>query len=111
MAELIDETPLNPEQKKFLGIMRNNGDALLSLINDILDLAKIEAGRLTLEQVDFDLENLTDTVSETFGLRAHAKGLELAVHLMRRCPASPAWRSVAPSPDTHQSHRQRDQIH
>jgi two-component system, sensor histidine kinase and response regulator len=86
MAELIDETPLNSEQKKFLGIMRNNGDALLSLINDILDLAKIEAGRLTLEQVDFDLEGLTDTVSETFGMRAHAKGLELAVHLMPDVP-------------------------
>jgi two-component system, sensor histidine kinase and response regulator len=86
MAELIDETPLNPEQKKFLGIMRNNGDALLSLINDILDLAKIEAGRLTLEQVDFDLESLTDMVSETFAMRAHAKGLELAVHLTPDVP-------------------------
>jgi two-component system, sensor histidine kinase and response regulator len=86
IAELIDESPLNPEQKKFLGIMRNNGDALLSLINDILDLAKIEAGRLTLEHVDFDLENLTDTVSETFGMRAHSKGLELAVHLMPDVP-------------------------
>jgi signal transduction histidine kinase/CheY-like chemotaxis protein len=86
MAELLEETPLNRDQKKFLGIMRNNGDALLLLINDILDLAKVEAGRLVLERVDFDLENLTDKVVETLGLRAHAKGLELAVHLLPDVP-------------------------
>jgi PAS domain S-box-containing protein len=86
MAELLEETPLNNDQKKFLGIMRNNGDALLCLINDILELAKVEAGRLELERVDFDLENLTDKVVETLGVRAHAKGLELAVHLMPDVP-------------------------
>jgi two-component system sensor histidine kinase/response regulator len=86
MAELLEETPLNRGQKKFLGIMRNNGDALLLLINDILDLAKVEAGRLVLERVDFDLEGLTDKVVETLGMRAHAKGLELAVHLLPDVP-------------------------
>ncbi len=86
MAELLEETVLNPKQKKFLGIMRNNGDSLLSLINDILDLAKVEAGRLTIERVDLDLEGLTDKVVETLGVRAHAKGLELAVHLMPDVP-------------------------
>ena len=86
MAELLEETALNPDQKKFLAIMRNNGDALLALINDILDLAKVEAGRLTIERVDFDLEALTDKVVETLGVRAHAKGLELAVHLMPDVP-------------------------
>jgi two-component system sensor histidine kinase/response regulator len=86
MAELLEETPLNADQAKFLGIMRSNGDVLLSLINDILDLAKVEAGRLTLERVEFDLESLTDKVVETLGLRAHAKGLELAVRLMPDVP-------------------------
>src|SRR5271155_763099 len=86
MAELLEETPLNREQKKFLSIMRNNGDVLMLLINDILDLAKVEAGRLVLERVDFDLESLTDKTVETLGVRAHAKGLELAVHLMPDVP-------------------------
>jgi len=86
MAELLEETPLNRDQKKFLSIMRNNGDALLLLINDILDLAKVEAGRMVLERVDFDLESLTDKVVETLGMRAHAKGLELAVHLTPDVP-------------------------
>jgi two-component system sensor histidine kinase/response regulator len=86
MPELLEETELNPDQKKFLSIVRNNGDALLSLINDILDLAKVEAGRLTIERVDFDLEALTDKVVETLSVRAHAKGLELAMHLMPDVP-------------------------
>ena len=86
MAELLEETPLNRDQEKFLGIMRNNGDALLCLINDILDLAKVEAGRLMLERVEFDLEDLTDKVVETLAVRAHAKGLELAVHLLPDVP-------------------------
>ena len=86
MAELLEETPLNRDQKKYISIINNNGDALLVLINDILDLAKVEAARLVLEHIDFDLENLTDKVVETLSLRAHSKGLELAVHLMPGVP-------------------------
>jgi two-component system, sensor histidine kinase and response regulator len=86
MAELLAETSLDRDQKKFLGIMHSNGDALLSLINDILDLAKVEAGRLTLERINFDRENLTDKVVETLGMRAHTKGLELAMRLMPDVP-------------------------
>ena len=59
MAQLLEETPLNPEQKKYLEIMTSNGDALLELINSILDLAKIESGRLALEQAGFDLETVS----------------------------------------------------
>jgi two-component system sensor histidine kinase/response regulator len=58
--------------------MANNGSSLLGLINDILDLARVESGRLTLEQTAFDLENLSDNVIEMLGVRAHAKGLEIA---------------------------------
>jgi PAS domain S-box-containing protein len=86
MAELLEDTPLNRDQKKYLSIISNNGDALLALINDILDLAKVEAGRAGLEQINFDLENLTDKVVETLSLRAHSKGLELAVHMMPDVP-------------------------
>jgi two-component system, sensor histidine kinase and response regulator len=88
MTELLEETPLNAEQKRFLSIIGNNGDARLVLINDILDLAKIEAGRLILEQIDFDLEDLTDRVVQMLSLRAHAKGLELAVYLPPGVPRS-----------------------
>lgn len=86
MAELLEDTELSPEQKRYLNIMRNNGDVLLSLINDILDLARVEAGRLSLERVDFDLENAADKVVEALSIHAHVKGLELTARLMPDVP-------------------------
>ncbi len=78
MAELLSETRLDVEQRKYLNIMINNGNALLELINDILDLAKVEAGRIELEATPFDLREMTDRVCETLAVRAHSKRLELA---------------------------------
>jgi PAS domain S-box-containing protein len=86
MSELLAETDLDPQQQKFLGIMQNNGNVLLSLINDILDLAKIESGRLSLEQTSFSLDTLLDKVSQSLAARAHGKGLELIV---RAAPETP----------------------
>jgi signal transduction histidine kinase/CheY-like chemotaxis protein len=86
MAQLLDETPLSPEQKKYLEIMINNGDSLLDLINGILDLAKIESGQLALEQASFNLETLVDRTIETLSVRAHQKGLEMLAHVMPDVP-------------------------
>jgi PAS domain S-box-containing protein len=86
MAELLWETELGEEQRRFVNIMRANGDALLDLINDILDLAKIESGRLNLEHVEFDLEELVGKLGEMMGVRAHEKGVELAVRLAPGVP-------------------------
>ena len=82
MADLLwDDHTLNSEQRRYLDVMRSNGNALLHLINDILDLAKIESGRLSLESFGFDLEELVDRTLETMGVRAHAKGLELTARI------------------------------
>jgi PAS domain S-box-containing protein len=86
MAQLLEESPLNADQKKYLEIMSNNGDALLDLIDGILDLARIESGRLSLEQSGFDLETLVDRTVETLGVRAHQKGLEMLAHVMPDVP-------------------------
>ncbi len=86
MAELIAETPLDPEQRRYLAVMRGNGNALLELINDILDLAKVESGRLSLEHNAFDLETLIDRIAEALGARAHARGLELVARIDPRAP-------------------------
>ena len=86
MAELLEETELSQDQRRFLNIMTNNGAALLSLLNDILDLARVETGRFNLEQVDFDLEAVTDRVIETLALRADSKGVELAAHVAPDVP-------------------------
>ena len=78
MADMLSEGDLNVEQRHYLDIIRSNGVTLLDLINDILDLAKVESGQLSFEEVDFDVRELVDAVAETMGLRAHEKHLELA---------------------------------
>jgi PAS domain S-box-containing protein len=80
MTDLVLETQLTSEQRRYLDVVANNGNALLELINSILDLAKIEAGRLSLEAVAVDVMELTEKVADTLALRAHEKHLELAVH-------------------------------
>ncbi|MGB5045464.1 MAG: histidine kinase dimerization/phospho-acceptor domain-containing protein, partial [Nitrospira sp.] len=86
MADLLWETTLTPEQRKYLRIFRRAGASLLSLINDILDLSKVESGRLDLDSIDFDLSELIDKTSEMLALRANEKGLELVCHLANDVP-------------------------
>jgi PAS domain S-box-containing protein len=81
MAELLQETTLDAQQGKYLQLMRTNGDVLLRLINDILDLARIESGRLSLEHREFDLLDLLSSVIDTFAARARESGLGLNVHV------------------------------
>jgi signal transduction histidine kinase/DNA-binding response OmpR family regulator len=77
MTSLLLETPLSPEQKTYATTIRQCGESLLHVINDVLEYSKIEAGKLELESIDF---NLRDTVEDTlaqFAQQADAKGLEL----------------------------------
>ena len=73
MADVLWDTQLNPEQRKYLRVVRRAGGSLLSLINDILDLSKVEAGHLELDIVDFDLSDLIDKAIEILALRANEK--------------------------------------
>ena len=86
MADMLSESDLTGEQRRYLDIMRSNGATLLDLINDILDLARVESGQLRFEEVDFDIRLLIDQVTETMGMRAHEKQLELAAHVDRDVP-------------------------
>ncbi|MBH0201834.1 MAG: response regulator [Nitrospira sp.] len=86
MADLLWETPLTPEQRKYLRIFRRAGGTLLNLINDILDLSKVEAGRLELESIAFDLNEVIDKAIDILAMRANEKGLELACHVDRSVP-------------------------
>ncbi len=88
MADLLWETALNPEQRRYLDTIRNNSASLLNLVNGILDLSKVESGRLILEHADFDLVELAEDVMETLGVRAHEKGLELALRIPRTFPTA-----------------------
>jgi len=78
MADLLWETPLKEEQQEYVGIFRRAGISLMNLINDILDLSKVEAGYLELETIEFDLGDIVDKTAEMMALRAHDKGIELA---------------------------------
>jgi CheY-like chemotaxis protein len=88
MADLLWETHLTPEQRKYLRIFRRAGGTLLNLINDILDLSKVEAGHLELESIDFDLSEVIDKTIEILAMRANEKGLELACHLAPDVPCA-----------------------
>jgi PAS domain S-box-containing protein len=86
MAELLADTPLNGEQREYLGLIRQSGQALLAIINDILDFSRVEAGRLQLEPLAFDLEQAVYDVARLLGPGAEAKGLELVVDYRAGCP-------------------------
>ncbi|ACN17381.1 sensory box histidine kinase/response regulator [Desulforapulum autotrophicum HRM2] len=79
MAELLMETDLTEEQRRFSKTIQSSGSSLLAIINDILDFSKIEAGKLELETINFNLQILIDDVMQMLASRAHAKQLELAV--------------------------------
>ncbi len=78
---LLLDTPLTPEQREYVDIARSSGQSLLSVINDILDLSKIEAGRLDLEVIDFDLSNVIDDAVNSLALPTAEKGLEFVVDM------------------------------
>ena len=88
MADLLWETDLSPDQRKYLRIFRRAGGNLLSLINEILDLSKAEVGHLELESTDFDLGDLVEKSIEILAMRANEKGLELACHLSSDVPCA-----------------------
>ncbi len=83
MIGLLLDTGLSEEQRRYAEVVRSSGEALLRLIDDILDYSKIEAGRLEMEALDFDLRVLLDDFAEALAIKAHEKGLEFV------CVAAP----------------------
>ena len=86
MADQLMETALDDEQRRYLSTVISNGHALLALINGILDLAKVESGRISLEAIEFDLKDAIEKALETLAIRAHEKGLELMVRFAPEIP-------------------------
>ncbi len=86
MAGLLLETDLSAEQRRQAETLRNSGDDLLRLVNDILDYSKIEAGYLGMEVLDFDLKTLFDDPGAALALRAEQAGLELVVAVEPETP-------------------------
>ncbi|MDT8369670.1 MAG: response regulator [Longimicrobiales bacterium] len=88
MAELLAESELTAEQRDYVQVFSTAGDTLLTLINDILDLSKMEAGRLELDERPFRIHDLVERAVEMYAVPAHRKDLEIAGHV---APDIPAW--------------------
>jgi two-component system sensor histidine kinase/response regulator len=88
MTGLLLDSPLTPQQRDYIETVREAGDALLTLINDILDYSKIEAGKMRLESVDFSLRETLERSVELVAQRAQQKGLELTVSVSPSVPAA-----------------------
>ena len=86
IADLLAKTTLSPEQDKYVQVFRRAGDNLLNLINDILDLSKVEASQLELERTGFSLIDHVEIVMEMVAARAHEKGLTLLCEIAPNVP-------------------------
>jgi two-component system sensor histidine kinase/response regulator len=86
MTDLVLDTNLDSEQREYLTMAKSSADSLLSLINDILDYSKIEAGKLEIEAIDFNFADTIGDTMKTLSLRAHHKGLELAYDVQPGVP-------------------------
>jgi two-component system sensor histidine kinase/response regulator len=88
MTDLVLDTDLNPEQRNCLETVKLAADSLLGVINDILDYSKIEAGKVELEAIAFNLRECAEEALKTFALQADKKGLELLCDIAHDVPES-----------------------
>jgi PAS domain S-box-containing protein len=86
MTEMVLDSQLEPEQRDYLRMVRDSGDALLTVINDVLDFSKIEAGKMDLEYVEFPLRESVSTAIRSLALRAKTQGLDLTCHVAEDVP-------------------------
>ena len=86
MSDLLMDTPLNHKQRDFAKTINRSVHALLGLIENILDISKIEAGKLTIEQADFDLHGLLNSSMPILRAQANAKNLRLDTHIAPEVP-------------------------
>jgi two-component system, sensor histidine kinase RpfC len=86
MSALLSETQLSPKQKDYSSTVNASAKTLLALINDILDISKIEAGKVTVETVDFDLHATVNSTARMLAPQAESKGLSFNVHISPNAP-------------------------
>jgi signal transduction histidine kinase/CheY-like chemotaxis protein len=81
MTELALDSDADPTRREYLGLVKSSAESLLTVINDILDVSKIEAGKLDIDQIEFNLRDCLGEALKTLALRAHEKDLELALRV------------------------------
>jgi len=88
MASLLENTALDAKQRRFVRTLKSSAEALVTLINDVLDLSKAEAGKLELARGPFELRRELEQVVGLFGARAYDKGIDIAAHIARGVPTT-----------------------
>ena len=111
MARVLEGTELNEPQRDHISVIRASGESLLQIINDILDLSKIEAGKVELETVEFTLATMLDELVKLLAPTAFGKGLELGSISRSDAATDVDWRSASVEADPDQPCRQRDQVY
>jgi two-component system sensor histidine kinase/response regulator len=86
MTELLLGTDLSPEQREYLDTVKSSADSLLTVINDILDYSKIDAGKMELDPIAFDLRDHVEEIARTLAVKAHEKNLELVAEIAPDVP-------------------------
>ncbi|MGA1867998.1 MAG: ATP-binding protein [bacterium] len=88
MGELLSGTPLTPKQKEYVKILQSSGENLINIINDILDISKLDAGQFKLEEIEFDLHTLMEQTCKYTAPQARKKGLDLRFTISPDIPAA-----------------------
>ncbi len=79
MTSLLLESDLTAEQREYADLVLNSAESLLTILNDILDFSKIEAGKIEIDKIEFDIQKLSEDVTDLFAVKAHEKGLEIII--------------------------------
>ena len=87
LSHLLAQSELDEEQRQRLKKIESSGDILLGLVNDLLDFTKLDSGKMELEEIEFDLNEVLDRVAAAVGFQAEAKGLRLIFDIDRLVPA------------------------
>jgi signal transduction histidine kinase len=87
LSEVLLDTGLTPEQREFLDIIKESGGALLGIINDILDFSKLESKKVSLNKVDFSIQDLAADTVKTLAVSGHEKGLEISYRVSPEVPS------------------------
>ena len=111
MTDFLLSTGLNPEQQEYAESIKRSADSLLALINDILDLSRIEAGKLRVDRVEFTLHKTISETTSMFALQARGKGLSFTSTISPGLPEALVGDPGRLAAGADQSARQRDQVH
>ena len=111
MTELALDSDLDPTRREYLGLVKSSAESLLTVINDILDVSKIEAGKLDIDEAEFSLRDCLGEALKTLALRAHEKDLELALRVQPDVPDNLRRRSDSPAANPFQSGGEFHQVY